>query len=195
MFIHLLPEKFTGLRGIGIVEAVQIAGTYPIPDSVLISLRVHPSLLVKLLIMLGFDIELRPYGNHHATVHCMYRIHHSFRIREARQIEFMTAPCIFLPMTPVHHDIVNRNIPLSEPFKSLDHLSGCLVTFAALPVTHSPFRHDWSLSGESTISAYDLIKILSRNEIPIHLLRHLTPPAMLSLLYRIRSIINPESAI
>ena len=49
-------------------------------------------------------------------------IHHSLRIRETGRIELMASPCILFPVTPVHNNIVDRDIPLAEALKSLDHL-------------------------------------------------------------------------
>ena len=125
----------------------------------------------------------------------MNGIHHRLRIRETCRIEFMTSPRIFFPMTPVHHDIIYRYISLSESFKGLNHLSGSFVTLAALPISHGPFWHHLSLSGKGAVAAYDLVHIFSRNEIPVHLLRHFAPPLMLGLLLRYSSIISTETAV
>ena len=107
----------------------------------------------------------------------------------------MSAPVILSPVAPIHHDIVDRNISLTETLESLDHLCGCLVAFTALPVSHRPLRHDLSLSCQCAVAADHLIHIVAGDEIPIHLLAHLAPPRMLCLLYRINNIIYAETAI
>ena len=195
MFVHLVPEEFAGVCRICIVEAVEVTLSYPVTDSVLICSCIHPSVLVELLVMLCLDVELRPYGDHHAAVHGMNRINHSLRIRETLRIKFMSSPVILPPVTPVHYDVVDRDVPLAESLKSLDHFGRSLVAFAALPVTHSPFRHDRSLACESTITADHLIHIVACYEVPVHLLGHFAPPLMLGLLDRIDHIVGTETEI
>ena len=195
MLIHLIPEEFASLRSISIIEAIEISLADPVADSVLICLCIHPSLLVELLVVLCLHIEFRPNGNHHAAIQIMDRVYHCLRIRETFRIELVSTPVILSPMAPVHHDIIDRNIPLTETLESLDHLGRCLVALTALPVSHSPFRHDRSLSCQCPVSADDLVHILTGYEIPVHLLCHLAPPLMLSLLCRINDIINAESAV
>ena len=88
----------------------------------------------------------------------------------------MSAPIILSPMAPVHDDVVNRDVSLTEAFKSLNHLGRSLVTLTALPVSHRPLRHDLRLSGKGTVTADDLVHIVAGDEVPVHLLAHLAPP-------------------
>ena len=125
----------------------------------------------------------------------MYGIYHSLRIRESCRVKLVASPCVLLPMAPIHHNIIYRYIPLSEAFQGLDHLSRCLIPFAALPVPHGPFRHDLGLSGKSSVSADHLVHVIACDEVPVHLLCHLAPPLMFSLLDRIHDIIYTQSAV
>ena len=122
-------------------------------------------------------------------------VYHCLRIRETCRIELVSAPVFLSPVAPVHHDIIDRNIPLTEALESLDHLGRCLVAFTALPVSHSPFRHDRSLSRQRPVSADDLVHAVTRDEIPVHLLCHLAPPLMLRLLHRIHHIMDAKAAV
>ena len=107
----------------------------------------------------------------------------------------MASPCILLPVTPVHHDIVYRYVSLSEALQRLDHLGRCLIPLAALPVSHGPFRHYRSLSCKGTVSADDLVHIIAGDEVPVHLFCHLAPPLMLCLLDRIYNIVCTQTAV
>ena len=195
MLVHLLPEKFTGTRSICVIETVLISLADPIADAVLVCLVVHPAIIVELLVVLCIDIELRPNGNHHTAAEVMDRVHHSLWVREAGRIELMASPCILFPMAPVHHDVIDRDIPLSEALESLDHLGRCLIPLAALPISHGPLRHNRGLSCQSTVTADDLVHVIASDEVPIHLLCHLAPPLMLSLLHRIHDIIRTQTAV
>ena len=176
MFIHLIPEELACLRSICIIESVKISLSDPVTDAVFIGLVVHPSVVIEFLVVFGIDIELRPYRDHHPSVHVMDGIYHRLRIRESCRIELMASPRILFPMAPVHHDIINREIPLAETCQSIDHFCRSLVTLTALPVSHCPFRHDRSLSCKGSVSADDFICIFTGDKIPVHLLGHLTPP-------------------
>ena len=98
-----------------------IARTYPVLQTIFDRLLINPSVLIKFLVVLRRNIEFRPYGNHHPTMHGMNRIDHCLRVRETFLIEFMTTPCIFRPMVPVKNDIIDRNLPVAETFQGSQH--------------------------------------------------------------------------
>ena len=145
------------------------------------SLMVHPSLGVKFLVVGGIAIEFRPYADHKAATLGMNTIKHCLRIRIARRLKLMRAPLVLHPVVPVLHDIVARNLALAELIERADYLIGSLVTFATLPETQHPLRIDGSLARQRTIARDDLVGILARNEVVVHVLCHLTPDGELAL--------------
>ncbi len=126
-------------------------------------------MLLELAVMLRINIEFRPDRHHHPAVHVMNGIHHGLRIRETLRIKLMAAPFRLRPVAPVHHNVVYRYFPLAEPGESIYHFRGSLVSLAALPIAHCPFRHYRGLSRKSAVSAYDLVHVISGNEPPVHL--------------------------
>ena len=195
MLIHLLPEELAGTWSVCVIETVEVALADPVAHAVLIGLVIHPALVIELLIVLCLHIELRPYRYHHTAAEVVDRVYHGLRVRESCRIELMASPCILLPMTPVHHYIIYRYVSLSETLESLDHLCRCLVSLTALPVSHRPFRHYRGLTGKCSVTADDLVHVITRDEVPVHLLCHLAPPLMLSLLRRIDNIISTQTAV
>ena len=121
MIIHLLPEQLACIGIVSIVETIMVTRTYPVLQAIFNRLLIDPSVLIKFFVVLGSNIELRPYGNHHPTMHGMNGIDHCLRIGETFLIELMTSPRIFRPMQPVEHDIINRNIPVAETFQGPQH--------------------------------------------------------------------------
>ena len=133
--------------------------------------------------MFRSHIEFRPNGNHHLGIQGMNRIYHSFRIRETSFVELMTTPGIFRPVAPVEHNIINGNLTFTEFLQSIQYFFLRLITFAALPVSHRPLRHDLWFSGQSTISTDYLVHILTINKIIIDFILHFSPPRLFVLFF------------
>ena len=142
MIFHLFPEQLPCTLSISIIERTDVAGTNPVTNAVFNGLLIHPAFFIKLFIMFRSHIEFRPNGNHHLGIQSMNRIYHSFRIRETSFVELMTTPGIFRPVAPVEHNIINGNLTFTEFLQSIQYFFLRLITFAALPVSHRPLRHD-----------------------------------------------------
>ena len=138
-------------------------------------LMVHPALRVELLVVVDGIVELRPHADHEAAAHLMDIIEHALRIGEARSLKRMVAPRVQLPVVPVLHDVVDGNLALAELSERRHHLVLRLVALAALPEAHHPLRIDRRLARQRAISADHLVGILSRNEVVVHIGRHLAP--------------------
>ena len=162
-----------------------VTRTYPVLQTILDRLLINPSVLIKFLIMLRGNIELRPYRNHHPTMHCMNGVDHCLRIWETFLVEFMTSPRIFRPMQPVEYDIINRNIPVAETFQGTQHFIRIVIFFTTLPESHSPLRHDRCFSGQCTITTDYIIHVIAGDKIIIKLFGHFAPPRLLALFFRV----------
>ena len=99
MLVHLLPEQFPCVGTISVIESVGITRTYPVLQAILYRLLVHPAILVKLLEMFGRGIELRPYRNHHPSVHRVDRVYHGLRVGETCLVELVASPSVFGPIS------------------------------------------------------------------------------------------------
>ena len=181
--MHLLPEKFTRPFGVGIIERAYIARTNPVFDAIYRGLLIHPTFFIKLLVMFGRGVELRPNRNHHTSVKGMDIINHLFGIGEAGQVKIVATPSIFRPVTPVLYDVIDGEVTMTELLHSAYNFILSLVTFTALPVAHGPFRHYLRLTGEGTVTANNLIHRISGNEVVVLLFLHLAPPGQFILLF------------
>ena len=92
MVLHLLPEQFPCFGVVGIIEAIRIAGAYPVLQAVFNGLHVHPAVLGKLLEVFRGGVELGPYGYHDAPVHLMDFIYHALRVGETGLVKLMATP-------------------------------------------------------------------------------------------------------
>ena len=182
MLIHLLPEQLAGFRLISIIEAIRITGTYPIFQTVLDRLHVHPSPVGKLLEMFSACIELRPYGNHQTPVHGMYGIDHALRVRKTLSVKLMAAPFILFPMQPVNDNVIDRNPTLTELFQSRKHFFLRIIFLTTLPITHRPFRHNLRLPCQRTITTDHVIHVFAINKVIVYLILHFAPPGQFILL-------------
>ena len=148
-------------------------------DIVLDSLTIHPSLLVEFLIVFGGVVELRPYTNHEASVHSVNRVEHSLWVGITACFKVVSTPIGQIPVVPVLHDIVDRNVATTELCEVILDVLTALIAFAALPEAEHPFRIERCFSCQSAIAADDIIEILTCNEVVIHIARHLAPDAEL----------------
>ena len=107
----------------------------------------------------------------------------------------MTSPLIFLPVVPVLHDIINRNLTVAELLQGLLHLSLRLIAFPALPETQHPFRIYRRLTCQGAVARDNIIEVITSNKVVVHVAGHLAPDAQLSaFLLRARGR-HTESAI
>ena len=83
ILVHLAPEHLTGTCIVGIVEAILIARTHPVADIVGRRLDIHPTFGIEFLVVVCIAIELRPYGDHEATMHLVDIVEHLLGIRIA----------------------------------------------------------------------------------------------------------------
>ena len=114
MVVHLLPEQLACIGVVGIVEGAEIAWADPVADAVANGSLIHPSVFVKLLEVLGGDIEFWPHRNHYASVHCMDGIDHTLGVGESLAVKLMAAPCVLLPVLPVDDYVVDGYAAFAE---------------------------------------------------------------------------------
>ena len=89
----------------------------------------------------------------------------------------MRAPLVLHPVVPVLHDVVDRNLALAELYEcTYDFIRG-LIALAALPEAQRPLWIDGCPACQRTVTSNNLIRILARNEIIVHILCHLRPDA------------------
>ena len=125
----------------------------------------------------------------------MNSIDHSLWIRETLAVKLESTPLVIYPIVPVHHDIVDWKVTLAETRQCVKYLSLSLVALTTLPETEKPVRHDLSLACEGSVTANNLVGILARDEIIVHLLSHLAPETNLLLLSLIHRLKGSQSAI
>ena len=140
-------------------------------------------------------IEFRPYRNHHPPMHGMNGIDHLLRIRETQFVKLMTSPCVFRPMIPVEHNIVNRNPAVTETFQRSQHILLCVIFLTALPISHRPFWHNRRFPRQCTITADHFIHVIAGHEIIVQLRSHLTPPRLFALFFRVNRAQHAQSRI
>ena len=97
--------------------------------------------------MLCIGVELGPYGDHEAAVHCVHVVQHLFRIRIAGLIECVTSPLVVFPVLPVLHYIVHRNVAAAYFGQGSHQVFLRAVAFTALPEAKRPFGHNLRLAG------------------------------------------------
>jgi hypothetical protein len=92
---------------------------------------------------------------------------HGARVGIARRIEPVRAPGVILPVTPVLHDVVERN---PEPAVRLDHaqeLALALVVITALPEPVGPARQQRRPAGDMAIAANHPAEARPANEVVV----------------------------
>ena len=175
MVVHLLPEQLARTCRIGIIEGAEIAWAYPVLDLVFDGLLINPSLGIECLVIVGRGIVFGPMGDEDAGMVVMDKVDHPLGIGEALLVELETAPLVLLPIEPVLHDIVDRNLPFTELGERGLHLFLTVVFLTALPETKGPLGHHLCPSREKTVALDNLIIIISGDEVVVHLLVHLSP--------------------
>ena len=105
----------------------------------------------------------------------MHVVEHLLRIRITRGFELMRTPLILGPVVPVLHDIVDRDMTLTELREGTLYLLGCLITLATLPEAQHPLGIEGGLTCQRTIAGNHLVEILASDEVIVHILSHLTP--------------------
>ena len=150
VLVHLAPEHLAGTLGIGIVE--RTAEAQPVVNVVGDGLMVDPALGIEFLIVGHGVVELRPYADHEAAAHLVHIVEHLLRIGIARGLEGVVAPRVELPVVPVLHDVVDRNLTLAELSQRLLDFSLRLVALAALPETEHPLGINGSLACQRAIA-------------------------------------------
>ena len=142
-------------------------------------LHIHPALGVQFLVVFCVAIELGPYGDHEAAVHPMHAVEHRLWVREAGGLKLVAAPLILRPVVPVLHDIVNGNVTASELSQRADNLILRLIALPTLPEAQHPLGIERGLARQRAVTADDLVEIVARNEVVVHILSHLAPDAQL----------------
>ena len=107
----------------------------------------------------------------------------------------MTAPLVLRPVVPVLYNIVNRNMTLTELCKVVFYLLRGLITLTALPESQHPLRIEGCLTCQSTVTADNLIEVITCNEVIIHVTSHLTPNAQLATLFLTTGFRYTQTAI
>ena len=125
----------------------------------------------------------------------MYLVQHPLWVREAFLLKVMASPLILLPVVPVLHNVVNRDMTLPELCQGARQFVGSLVAFTALPEAHHPLRIDGCLACQSAVTTDDLIHVLACNEVIIHVAAHLTPDAQLPLFLCCTRLSHTQTAI
>ena len=138
-------------------------------------LDIHPSLGIEFLVVVCVAIELRPYGDHKASMHLMHIVEHLLGIGIARSLKLMTAPLVLGPVVPVLYDIIDGDMALTELCECTFNLVLCLVALTALPEAQHPFGIKAGLTRQGAIARDYLVKILAGNKVIVHILCHLTP--------------------
>ena len=156
---------------------------------------IHPSIFIQFFIICYSVIEFRPYGDHESSIHGMHAVQHSLRIRITRSLKSMISPAVQFPIVPVLHDIIYRNMAVTESLERRLYLLTTLVAFTTLPEAERPFRIHLCLPGKSAIAGDYLVKIITGYKIIVQVFRHFIPNAQLSLFLFATGCCDTESTI
>ena len=122
-------------------------------------------------------------------------VNHALGIAEAKGVEGECAPRVGTPVVPVHDDVVDRQLAVTEALECIENLTLALVALAALPETKEPLRHNLCLASESAIALDHLITVVASDEVIVKLLHHLAPETEFGLLFGKDWCQGTESAI
>ena len=173
--MHLLPEEFSRASGVCVIERAKITRTYPVANIVLYGLLIHPSVFVKLLVVVGRGVVFGPVGDEYACVVVVDIVYHALGVGEALRVELEAAPLVFFPVEPVLYHHVDRYLTLAELSEHTFHLSLCIVFLTALPESERPLWHDLCTSSEEAVAFYHVVEVVAGNEVVVHFLVHLSP--------------------
>ena len=109
-------------------------------------------------------------------------VNHALGISEAKGVEGKCAPRVWAPVVPVHDDVVDRQLAITEALEGIENLALTLIALAALPEAEKPLRHDLRLAGEGAIALDNLITVVACDEVVVKLLHHLAPETEFGLL-------------
>ena len=152
ILVHLTPEHLTGSSIVGVIETILIARAYPVVDIVGRRLNVHPSLGIKLFVVVGVTIELGPNGDHETSMHGVNAVEHCLGVWIARSLKLVTTPLVLGPVVPVLHDVVDGYMTLAELCEGLLDLARGLIAFATLPEAQHPLRVKRCLTRQCTVT-------------------------------------------
>ena len=102
-------------------------------------------------------------------------VNHTLGVGESLKVELKATPLILLPIEPILHHHIHRNLTLAELTENTFHLFLGVVFLAALPESESPLRHYLCATSEETITLDYIVIVLSSNEVVVHLFIHLSP--------------------
>src|SRR5688500_13795187 len=95
----------------------------------------------------------------------MQHINHAIRRWKPAFIKLLASPGIFFPITPIKHDIIQRDFSLAELFYRRQDLLLSFISLPTLPKSKRPFRNDRRFTGQGSVTGDYFVHIFSIDEI------------------------------